>query len=455
MIARDAFYLPGFDIHAAEEWFQLEQENIRLRAPVLTAGQLQQICATIVANREHLLRCSVDEIVRSIDAAAGAIHTRIDETTDLLHEFTGYSPEVVRETLDHMFADWRGAELNKMLRAELGDPRALDDPVADPNIKTKRVAAYGYPLAFHIFSGNVPGVAVTSLIRSLLIKSATLGKLAAGEPILPVLFAQQLAQSAPQIAACIALTYWPGGTAELESMAIHSADAIVVYGGETAVRETLAGVTPDKHVVVHGPRLSFGVIGPHANQNVARHVAHAVAAYDQQGCVSPHLIYVVGPEERARTFAQDVAEQLDRLRATHPRSRLSVEEAVAIRSMRAAAEFADAHDAALFGAENAGYSVIYERDPVFKLSCLNRVLFVKPIAATRDVPALLPERRALQSAAVEGFSDADEAELIRELGLAGVSRVTSFERLPWPPMHWHHDGSAPLRELLYWQDIET
>ena len=41
-----------------------------------------------------------------------------------------------------------------------------------------RQAAFGPRLAAHVFSGNVPGVAVTSLVRSLLVKAATLGKTA-------------------------------------------------------------------------------------------------------------------------------------------------------------------------------------------------------------------------------------------------------------------------------------
>jgi hypothetical protein len=129
------------------------------------------------------------------------------------------------------------------------------------------------------------------------------------------------------------------------------------------------------------------------------------------------------------------------------------EEAVAIRNARTAAEFSA--DSELLGGETEGFSVIFEPSPEFKVSCLNRVVYVKALASPGDVAPLLPHRELLQSAAVEGFADEEQAELARTLGLHGISRITSFARLPWPPMHWHHDGSSPIRELLRWQDVEV
>ena len=79
---------------------------------------------------------------------------------------------------------------------------------------------------------------------------------------------------------------------------------------------------------------------------------------------------------------------------------------------------------------------------------------MKAWASLSDLPSLRPTRDVLQSAALAGFAENERAELIRWLGRSGISRVTSFEQLPWPPMHWHHDGSPPLGELLRWQDIE-
>lgn len=448
----DGFHLPGLDIAQIGAWGTLERPGIRVRWPMLAPGHLESVWRHLSSQRERvLLSTPVAEIVSAIDAAVALMERDQPATVELLSSFTGYSPEIVAQTLTHMFRDWRADSLHALLQSEFRDPHALDGAVPDPALPGRRIAAYGDPRALHIFSGNVPGVAVTSLIRSLLVKSATLGKTASGEPILPVLFARALHDVSPSLAECLAVTYWPGASPQLDEAAIRAADVVVIYGGDEAVasyKRAAAG----KRVVVHGPRLSFGVVGGDLDPSVARDVAHAVAAYDQQGCVSPHLVYVIGDPGAASRFARAVGEELQKLAADLPRAALSAGEAVAIRNARTAAEFAE--DTELIGSEQDGFAVIVEKDPSFRLSCLNRTLYVKAVATIPQVLAQLPAAEHLQSAALAGFNESEKAGLARSLGLAGVSRITSFAKLPWPPMHWHHDGGTPLGELVRWQDIE-
>ena len=453
MTTFDGFFLPDNAQSAVREWGFVEGRGLRVRYPVLSAGQVDAIWRLLSDNRRRVLvQTSVTDILAAIDAASRHLRRDIDEATLLVSAATGYSEPVVADTLEHMLDDWSEQPLHEMLAAELDDARVLDHAIPDPRIAGKQIAAYGYDKAFHVFSGNVPGVGVTSLVRSLVVKSATLCKTASGEPVLPILFARALRQVAPEIASCIALSYWPHDS-EAQAGAVAGADLIVVYGGETAVANVRNQVQHDARIVAHGPRVSFGLVGPNAPGETARSVAAAVAAYDQQGCVSPHVVYVVGDRERARSFARDVALYLQALGDTAPRGAITPSEAVAIRNVRTAAEFGANKE--LFGLETDNFSVIYDDAPAFEISCLNRVLYVKPLSTALQAFDVLPRADILQSAAVEGFPEKEKAELVRLLGLAGVSRITSFARLPWPPMHWHHDGSAPLRELLRWQDIEN
>jgi hypothetical protein len=446
----DGFFLP-LDVPDAN-LRTLEVGDVQVRYPDLSADQLLHIHRLIVDKRnQSLVRTPVARIVEAIDQTAARLLDDISAITALLSSATGYSRPVVAETLQHMFADWRAPALDQLLSGELPDATMLDAPIPDPDIPKKLIAAYGHPTLFQVFSGNVPGVAVTSIVRALLVKSATLGKVASGEPILPIIFAKTLGEVAPDLAGSIALTYWPAIDEELMRTSTRLCDAVVVYGGAEAVR-AVADAGTGKRIVAHGPRLSFGIVGPNAEAGVAADAARAIAAYDQQGCVSPHAIYVHGDHARARVLAQQIANELESVAKMLPRGRISAEDAVAIRNARTAAEFSDG--AEVFGRDDASYSVIYEADTAFRVSCLNRVVYVKPLADLAQLASLLPAGDVLQSAAIAGFDESEKTELIRMLGLSGVSRITTFQQLPWPPMHWHHDGSAPLRELLRWQDIE-
>lgn len=452
----DAWHLPGLNADDLEI-MSYQFGTLTVRAPILTPEQLSRAIAHIKNKRRSVLRSlDVNRIVDAIDAAAAKLGQEFAKydggSSQLLTAATGYSPETVHDLMDHMLADWQRDSLELLLAAELGDAGVLDRPTKNASGAGSTLAR-GPELAYNVFSGNVPGVAGTAIIRCLLVKAATLGKTASGEPVLPVLFARALADVAPDIADCLAVTYWPGGTDELESVALQEADLVVVYGGEATVASLRGRTPPARRLVVHGPGLSFGLVGSQAEIDVARDIAVATAAYDQQGCVSPHVIYVEeGGKVSPRVLTDAIARELGVLAGSQPRRKLSAEEAVAIRAVRTSAEFGSGTE--LFGAEDAGYTVILDADPQLVPSCLNRTLFVKPIPSYRSLKGLLaPHRNLLQSVAIAGYADAEAAQIAVMMADCGVTRVTSFEALPWPPMHWHHDGRGPLRELLTWHDL--
>ena len=433
----EAWHRPG--LNAADLAFATHRYgNLDVRAPQLTAPQLAHVIEHIPRARETVRALPIGDIVTAIDGAARAIGADPGAKA-LLREVTGYSPETIEDILDHMVRDWSRESLEALLQAELGgDARPI-----------------GPRLAFHIFAGNVPGVAVTAVVRSLLVRAATLGKTASGEPVLAVLFARALARAAPHIAETLAITHWPGGTEEIEAVALTKADVIIVYGGGDTVKDVAARAPAGARIVVHGPKLSLGLVGRGAGLEVAGPIARAVAAYDQQGCVSPLVVYVEqGGHCEARALARAIAAEMGKLAATVPRRSIDAAEAIAIRDARTRAEFRD--NAEVFGPDDTTYTVIYDEDVELTASCLNRTLYVKAIADVATLQRVLePHRNVLQSVAVAGFTREQIDAFAPLLGDVGVTRITTFERLPWPPMTWQHDGRGPLRELLIWQDIDV
>jgi hypothetical protein len=41
------------------------------------------------------------------------------------------------------------------------------------------------------------------------------------------------------------------------------------------------------------------------------------------------------------------------------------------------------------------------------------------------------------------------------LARVGVTRVTAFSEVPFPPPWWHHDGVGPLGALVRWVDLDA
>jgi hypothetical protein len=465
----DAYHLPALLPSDVQDWRTNEYGDGRLvlRFPVLRAGAVTNTVSRLVeARAAHLAALPTADIVSTIDQAASLLAKQdhpLRRAADFALPFvTGYSAAMLQLVLGRAIELWRAPALEALLASELPQPQALDRFVCGSGT-SRQSRAFGPRYAFHVFSGNIPGVAVTSLVRSLLVKAAMLGKTATNEPILPVLFARAIAEVSPDLGQCLAVTYWPGGS-DLDLEAFATADTVIVYGGQEALSSIRSRLDPRTPLVDHGPRVSFGLIGADALKDMstasatAAEAARAAAIFDQQGCVSPHALYVedgapVGPPE----FAELVAQAMRRLSHELPRGSLTPAEAAAIHNARATAEFRAlaGENVQLHASADTAWTVIFDPRPDFQASCLNRVLFIKPIRRLEDAALLVaPFSLLLQTVAIAGGGPR-LADLATQLGEAGVTRITSFAEMPWPPPVWHHDGRGPLRELLRWVDLES
>lgn len=455
----DAWWLPGHPDDLATETIRVG--DLECRYPVPTPRLLDGTVDALRTAGQSLARRPVQEIVASVDAAAARLADREDplrrQADRVLAAAAGYSPEMTTLVLDRMTGDWSADATRRLLRDELQDPAVLDGfaPAGDG----RRVRAYGPRLALHVFAGNVPGVAVTSLIRSLLVKAPSLGKLASGEPILPVLFARALDSVDADLARALAVTYWPGGSEDVEGRLLQAADLVVVYGGPDAEESYRRRVPPDHRLVLHGARFSVGLVGRDAlahDSDLPHRVARATAVFDQHGCVSPHALWVEDPSRRqSEAFAEALAAAFERLESELPRGRLEPDQAARIQQERGAAEMRGYSSAVrVLSSVGTAWTVVLDREPAFRASCLNRFLHVHPIDTLEEVSDLLvPVGHRLQSIAIAAPHDRRLA-LADRFARIGATRVTSFDRIPWPPPQWHHDGRGPLTELLRWVDFE-
>ena len=408
---------------------------------------------------------TVAQVVGSIDGAAERLadpSNPLRQTAErALPVLTGYSAPMIAHVLDGMITDWRSDRLNELLEAEFSDTRVLDEyrpRGAAPGCER----AFSPELILHIFSGNVPGVGVMSLIRGLLVKSASLAKTSAGEPLLGALFAGALAHDDPELGDCIAVTYWPGAANRLETAALAGVDYAIVYGADETISALRDRAPAGLPIRGFGHRLSFAVVlrdalTEQAASSTALEAARQVATFDQQGCVSPHLVYVesggdVAPAEWAALLAGELA----RIERVWPRGGVAPGEATEIRRARTDAEFRElaGSGVVLHASEpDTAWTVIFDPDPAFQPSCLNRLVRVKPIGDRLDiVPHLGPAARHLQSIGYAG-DPRRVMDLAEALGQLGASRITPLAEMAWPRASWHHDGHPPLRELVRWCDF--
>lgn len=383
---------------------------------------------------------------------------------------TGSTRDVAAELLAHNAQGWTSPELSALVRAELGELAILDEPRPDPAQPGRRRRAAGPPVLHLVLAGNVPGVAVTAVIRGLLVRSGVLCKLPATEPWLVGLFARALHEEDAALAATLAATWWP---VDAPGPVAHEwtkrSGKVVVYGGAEAVRSLRARTPPTIPLLEYGPRVGLVLLGPAVTDEELGGLARDTLAYDQAGCVSPRLVYLLGADAGAGADQDGSAPnspadpRLDRLATalgaeiTRRGQVLTTdEEAVDIRAARARLQFGAEPGGRAMGPEDLGWTILHRTEAGAYSEPLPRVLWAYDVASVEE----LAELRGVLEGRVQalGIAGVDEPTRHAAERLAvelGVSRVTPPGEMAWPPADWRHDGRMQLMPLLRWTDFET
>jgi hypothetical protein len=418
----------------------------------------------------YLLSLSVFQVLRTVDRVARRFLDPGDimrtQALEGLGFFAGCSGSMAEAVLDGMARGWTGGMLERLLHSEFPDPRALDSFV--PRAAGGQIRALGLPLTFHLGAGSVPGVATTSLIRALLVKSAVFMKPGLGDVALPVVFAGGLAEEDPDLAGSVAVMYWPGEDTQRTEAALGEVDLVVAYASDETVRWIRQRLPPQVPFRAYRHRLGVGLVGREAlgegrrwaegpAWEAARTAARAVAMFDQRGCVSPHVFFVEeGGEVDPGRFAELLAGGLQEMESQLPSGPHSQEEWAAVQQLRGEGEMGEGLGSAkvFHGGEEAPWTVLYLPGGELEPSCLGRTVRVFPVKDVGEALESMSQWKAhLQTVGLSGFDNR-----IKEVGEAlarlGVSRISRMGDVPWPDPWWHHDGTGPLRDLVLWTDLE-
>ncbi len=458
----EAWHLPGLESEPTE-WLESQTPGgARFRAPALSGLQAGAVAQAVrnSALEARSARTS-EQVIRSIAAAAARLASDAPEgaaARQLLRAELGWDERLVGETLDGMASTWTAEALMGLVQSELGGPAVLDGFVPDeewagPGHRSRR--ALGSPVMLQVLAGNVPGVAITATIRALVVRSGVLCKLPEAEPGLLPMFARVLADEDPLLGRCIAATWWAGDDfpAAWREWARWAGRA-VVYGGDAAVEAVRGSLPAHTDVVSYGPRTGIGVILPDASPGTAAGLARDVCAYDQQGCVSPRLVYVVGGP--TAPFVEGLAGALEEHTGRHPPPEPTPAEAVAIRSARTAFEFAGydgGGSAAVTPGESLAWTILAAESPAARTESLPRVVWVHHVSDLDSLEEVLrPLAGRIQTL---GYSGSEGLQKLAALATRlGVSRIAPFGTVAWPPSDWRHEGRHQLLPLLNWTDLE-
>jgi hypothetical protein len=436
----------------------------------LTPSMITEACLTLKRNRErHLAHRSTAQLVKAIsETAANWLQPDYPFRRLALEagpSVTGFQGATLARGLDTFFNELTRENLHTLLVQDLGHAHRLDEMSAPASeSKLGRVAmARGPELLAHITAGNIPSPTLLSIVLGLLVRSAQFVKCASSSSFLPRLFAHSLYEADPKLASCLEIAEWRGGERALEASLFAEADCVTATGSDETLASIHQHLPKRTRFLGCGHRVSFGyiaqgVLSGFGTKKLIARAAEDIIAWNQLGCLSPHLIYVetggaISPEQ----FAEKLAEELALYELDEPRGEIGVEEAAIIASRRDfyRVRAAASTDTRLWCSDNStAWTVIFEADARFQLSCLNRFIYVKSVAnlgeALRQAELV---RGQVSTVGLDAPNDQAQA-LATELARWGVTRVCPLGQMQNPPLTWRHDGRPPLGDLVTWTDWE-
>ncbi len=190
-------------------------------------------------------------------------------------------------------------------------------------------------LAGVVLAGNIPGLAVQSLLPALLLGRPLLLKSASAEPwFAPALVAALVARE-PALADAYAAVAFTGDDAEALCRRLRERRS----PARLRRRDRRSRASPPAsapRLVAHGPKASVAFVGADVDSlATARGLARDIALFDQRGCLSVQAVYTEGdPDELADALAWALALESARL----PHGPIDPAIAAAVQQLRAEAE---------------------------------------------------------------------------------------------------------------------
>jgi len=374
----------------------------------MTAAGLSRAIAAAIDARTRLRQRTPDDTAAALAAAAARWLADAALAAQLV-ESSGLHPSMIADVLPRVAAMLDHDAMRALVEregTEIGEP-------------AEWIAC--------ILASNVPALAVPAIALASLAGSAVVVKSGHRDTVSAPAFQRALAAVDPALAATVVPVSWPHDAA-LDDLLLDAPLAVLTGHDETVA--TLAERATGR-VLGHGTRYGALLIDTSAPVDYAG-AALDVALYEQRGCLSPHVCWVVGDPERV---ADGLADALLVLAERLPPASAPVEERGAVRAFLDEAAWSGAGvQAGAWGA------VVREPSSSFRPTCGARTIRVLPLRDAEMLPECF-EPNALECLGTNVPPPAG-------LRARGVARVCPLGRMQQPPLSWPRGQRPALGSLL-------
>jgi hypothetical protein len=302
-----------------------------------------------------------------------------------------------------------------------------------------------YPLGilFHIAAGNVDVLPAYSVIEGLLTGNVNILKLPSGDRGMSVKLLSELINIEPKLKDYIYVFDVPSTETETLSILADISDAVIVWGGDVAVKAARSMASVNTKIIEWGHKLSFAYATLDASDDDLKSLAGHIAMTNQVLCSSCQGIFLDSNDmEEVKTFGKRFFDILIEESKNFKPLSLGMRGKNTIEIYN---EKLERHQTGHTIYDEKGMSVIVSDDHQLELSILFRNVWIKPLPRDMIVDYIKPHKNHLQTASLL-CAHKDLSILSDTLARAGLTRITRPEDMSKMIVGQSHDGKYPLRE---------
>lgn len=378
----------------------------------------------------------LEAAARVVDAWSAADSPWRRTLCDSLSARSGFHPNTLAEGLDSALRAWSSDAFKLCARREILEMMRAGARELAPFACTSVLAG-----------GSIPMPTLLSGILPLVLGSPVLLRETSKDSISAGLLARSIAEIDSNLGDCIEVVRFPVED-EAAMAAFLEAPCVVATGSDATLSSISNRLTPDQRFVAYGHRFSIAVLGPQSAradsdlEGLADGLALDVARWDQSGCLSPVVLYLVGVSTaNARRLAERISISLEGRSTSMPRGEVSAESLAAHSIERSEARMRAAVRSGAHFFEGEDFAVSLEAENRPRPAPLSRFLHILPVDSLAMLERVLrPFSAHLSTAAIAGFDGPEVTLVTGTMARLGVSRVCAPGRLQTPPIDWPHDG---------------
>lgn len=400
---------------------------------------LKYDCYSTLCNEESLC---VDDVILACDKLVKKIKTgAFDELImPLLEEF-----DIPYDYFLQHIPMFEKEALQKKVATELGDDYKSLKELGENN--QRFIKPLG--ILLHIAAGNVDALPAYSVIEGLLAGNINILKLPSGDRGLSVKMLFELISIEPKLKPYIYVFDVPSTETETLKAFADIADAIIVWGGDIAVKAARSMASVTTKIIEWGHKLSFGYASLDASDEDLRGMAHHMAMTNQVLCSSAQGIFVdTNSREELDKFADRFFNIFVEVNKEHKPIPFGMKSKNALALYN---ERLEQHRTNKKIWQKDGISVMTSDDSILELSLLFRSIWIKMLAKDNIVMQLRPYKNHLQTVGL--LTNERLYDIYAQLFIkAGITKITSGENMSRVLIGESHDGNYPLR--LYTKIVE-